>query len=202
MRNNNSSTNITNSIYADANGNDINPWYREPWPYIIFGIPAFTVVACTIFLFIALSNPPELLAQQSAKNQNASITAKVAQDWQINANVQWNNLGQLIINLKSAKELTDKALSVAMIEIADKDKIKINQNNQNAPIATSKIAKNNSTIYLDLDPIDVNKKKYSFISNKNLSDEQTSKNYWLEIVGYKGAWTIYGVLSPDGFINN
>ncbi|MEJ8568316.1 FixH family protein [Elongatibacter sediminis] len=33
------------------------PWYREPWPWVLIAIPAITVVACGVTLWLALSRP-------------------------------------------------------------------------------------------------------------------------------------------------
>ncbi|MFU8831672.1 MAG: FixH family protein [Wenzhouxiangella sp.] len=40
---------------------DINPWYREPWPWIILGLLGLGVVAGSTLALIALSSPPEMV---------------------------------------------------------------------------------------------------------------------------------------------
>ncbi len=40
---------------------EINPWYREPWPWIILGLLGLGVVAGSTLAFIALSSPPEMV---------------------------------------------------------------------------------------------------------------------------------------------
>lgn len=39
----------------------VEPWYRQFWPWFIFGLPATVVVACMITIFIAVSNPDSLV---------------------------------------------------------------------------------------------------------------------------------------------
>ncbi len=40
---------------------DINPWYREPWPWIILGLLGLGIVAGSTLALIALSSPPEMV---------------------------------------------------------------------------------------------------------------------------------------------
>lgn len=47
-------------------------WYREPWPWILFGLPASAVIAGVITLVIAVKNEDGLVAQDYYK-QGLSI---------------------------------------------------------------------------------------------------------------------------------
>jgi uncharacterized protein len=40
---------------------DINPWYKEPWPWFILGLLGVGVFAGSTLAFIGISNPPELV---------------------------------------------------------------------------------------------------------------------------------------------
>jgi hypothetical protein len=40
---------------------EINPWYREPWPWIILGLLGLGVVAGSTLAVVALSSPPEMV---------------------------------------------------------------------------------------------------------------------------------------------
>lgn len=66
------------------------PWYREPWPWVLIAIPALTVVACGITLWLAITRPDHLVvetgqydnitsemrAQQQAESQPAGQPAE------------------------------------------------------------------------------------------------------------------------------
>jgi hypothetical protein len=40
---------------------DFRPWYREPWPWVLIAIPALTIIACGVTLWLALANPDYLV---------------------------------------------------------------------------------------------------------------------------------------------
>ena len=37
------------------------PWYRNPWVWLMISIPALTVVACMYTIYLALTNPDYLV---------------------------------------------------------------------------------------------------------------------------------------------
>jgi hypothetical protein len=37
------------------------PWYRQFWPWVLIAIPALTVIASAVTLWLALSNPDYLV---------------------------------------------------------------------------------------------------------------------------------------------
>lgn len=39
------------------------PWYREPWPWVLIAIPALTVVASGITLWLAISRPDHIVVE-------------------------------------------------------------------------------------------------------------------------------------------
>lgn len=41
---------------------EVRPWYKEPWPFILVSITGLGVVAGSTLAFIGLSNPPEIVS--------------------------------------------------------------------------------------------------------------------------------------------
>jgi len=41
-----------------------NPWYKEPWPFILISITGLGVIAGTTLAVIGFSNPPEIVSGQ------------------------------------------------------------------------------------------------------------------------------------------
>ncbi len=39
----------------------IEPWYRQFWPWFIFGLPGVVVIACMVTIYIAVTNPDSLV---------------------------------------------------------------------------------------------------------------------------------------------
>ena len=37
------------------------PWYREPWPWVLIAIPALTIFASAITIWLAVSRPDPLV---------------------------------------------------------------------------------------------------------------------------------------------
>ncbi len=48
------------------------PWYREPWPWVLIAIPALTVVACGITLWLAITRPDHLVVETGQYNDITS----------------------------------------------------------------------------------------------------------------------------------
>jgi len=42
--------------------NEVTPWYRQFWPWLIVGILSWGVVSSAITLTVAVSNPPQMMA--------------------------------------------------------------------------------------------------------------------------------------------
>ncbi|MBB4011105.1 FixH family protein [Niveibacterium umoris] len=43
------------------------PWYREPWPWILFGLPGIVVIASLVTLFIAIRSSDSLVVEDYYK---------------------------------------------------------------------------------------------------------------------------------------
>jgi len=50
-------------ISTNGSHPDFRPWYREPWPWVLIAIPALTVIACAITLWLALTHPDYLVVE-------------------------------------------------------------------------------------------------------------------------------------------
>jgi hypothetical protein len=48
-------------LSARSSHPDFRPWYREPWPWVLIAIPALTIIACGVTLWLALANPDYLV---------------------------------------------------------------------------------------------------------------------------------------------
>jgi hypothetical protein len=53
---------------TNARGGTSNPWYREPWPWIIIGLLGSVVIASLITAWIAVANPA-IMAVDDAEYQ-------------------------------------------------------------------------------------------------------------------------------------
>lgn len=51
--------------------NDIKPWYKQFWPWVLIGLPAAAVIASVTTLFIAIENKPDLVAEDYYKKGKA-----------------------------------------------------------------------------------------------------------------------------------
>ena len=56
-----------------------SPWYREPWPWIIFGLPGAAVVASFVTLYIALTHADALVVGDYYR-QGLAINRVLARD--------------------------------------------------------------------------------------------------------------------------
>lgn len=67
------------SIAEDTKIQQDRPWYREPWPWILFGIPLATLVAGIVMYFIALRTNDGLVVGDYYK-QGLAINRTLARD--------------------------------------------------------------------------------------------------------------------------
>jgi len=183
-----------NKIYADENGNDLSPWYLQPWFYFVFGIPVFTIFASIILIFIAFNNSPKILAKQTIKSRIGAILVKSAQNKGINVEVSWTSDNQIKIALTSEQKITDKSLSVVMIETKYHKKT-----HNNEKIFTSSNNTDKPVYFLDFELDTSTKNPHDFISSTKFSSKEINREYWMEIIGYKSSWVIHGIISPTGF---
>lgn len=60
-------------------GNDIKPWYREPWPWVLMGGPVAAVVTGAITLWLAIATDDGLVADDYYK-QGLAINRVLERD--------------------------------------------------------------------------------------------------------------------------
>lgn len=53
----------TNAIMEDE------PWFRNPWVWLVIAIPALTVVGCMFTIYLALANPDHLVRDTAIQIQ-------------------------------------------------------------------------------------------------------------------------------------
>ncbi|WP_298053252.1 FixH family protein [uncultured Paenalcaligenes sp.] len=58
---------------------DTQPWYKEPWPWILMSGPAIVVVACLFTIYLAFSNFDQPLSGAIRKGLQVLPEAKVEQ---------------------------------------------------------------------------------------------------------------------------
>lgn len=44
------------------------PWYRNPWVWLIIAIPSLTVAGCMFTIYLALSHPEQLVGDASPEH--------------------------------------------------------------------------------------------------------------------------------------
>lgn len=44
------------------------PWYRNPWVWLVIAIPSLTVAGCMLTIYLALSNPHILVGNDLPEN--------------------------------------------------------------------------------------------------------------------------------------
>lgn len=87
----------------------IVPWYKQFWPWLVFGIPALTVVAGLSTVYIAFSDPDGLVSDDYYKDGLAINTNlaknQFAKQLGIKADCQLADDKQLTITLSSREPL-------------------------------------------------------------------------------------------------
>jgi len=51
--------------------NDIEPWYKQFWPWVLIGLPLTAVIAGVTTLFIAIENKPDMVVEDYYKKGKA-----------------------------------------------------------------------------------------------------------------------------------
>jgi len=51
--------------------NDIEPWYKQFWPWVLIGLPTTAVIAGVTTLFIAIENKPDMVVEDYYKKGKA-----------------------------------------------------------------------------------------------------------------------------------
>lgn len=56
---------------------DINePWYRNPWVWLLIAIPSLTVAGCMLTIYLALTNPHILVGDAPETSAAESIDSR------------------------------------------------------------------------------------------------------------------------------
>ena len=53
----------------------VEPWQRNPWVWLLIAIPALTVAGCMLTIFLAVTNPDHLVLDsvtESSQPENAA----------------------------------------------------------------------------------------------------------------------------------
>lgn len=50
-----------------ASSNEQEPWFRNPWVWLIIAIPSLTVVGCLLTIYLAITNPHILVGDDNAR---------------------------------------------------------------------------------------------------------------------------------------
>jgi hypothetical protein len=48
------------------------PWYRNPWVWLLIAIPSLTVIGCMFTIYLAITNPHIVVSDESTR-QTATI---------------------------------------------------------------------------------------------------------------------------------
>jgi hypothetical protein len=48
------------------------PWFRNPWVWLVIAIPSLTVVGCIITIYLALANPDHLVSDTVTEEQTSA----------------------------------------------------------------------------------------------------------------------------------
>jgi len=49
------------------------PWYRNFWVWLLIAIPGLTIVGCALTIFLAVSNPDQLVPDYSPDDDSRSV---------------------------------------------------------------------------------------------------------------------------------
>jgi hypothetical protein len=97
---------------------DIEPWYKQGWPWLLISLPASAVVGGIITLFLAVNSPNALVVDDYYKeglaiNQQKQRQANAAR---IGLHGLLRHNGSLLtLSLSSATPLTEKTLSLQIV---------------------------------------------------------------------------------------
>ena len=96
-----------------------NPWYREPWPWIVMSGPAIVVVAGAITTAIAVSTSDGLVADDYYK-QGLGINRVIERDVKaqalgVSAQVRFNEERNRVQVVLTMREATPGAITLALV---------------------------------------------------------------------------------------
>jgi len=49
------------------------PWFRNPWVWLVIAIPSLTVIGCIITIYLALANPDHLVSDSAIERQSTAV---------------------------------------------------------------------------------------------------------------------------------
>ena len=56
------------------------PWYRNPWVWLLIAIPSLTVAGCLVTMYLAITNPHILVGDSPADSPVANGSADTGRD--------------------------------------------------------------------------------------------------------------------------
>ena len=59
-------------VDLDRTQTEAEPWYRNPWVWLVIAIPSLTVAGCMLTIYLAITNPHRLVGDSSPANQTTS----------------------------------------------------------------------------------------------------------------------------------
>ncbi|QND86648.1 FixH family protein [Chromobacterium vaccinii] len=101
------------------------PWYKEPWPWILFGLPAVSVVVGIFFLMAAIKSDDGLVTDDYYKKGKAINMElrrdKAAAQMGLSAQLMFGSDGRSLRLVTSSKVKLPDTLSLSMIHPAQDD---------------------------------------------------------------------------------
>lgn len=99
--------------------NSPQPWYREPFAWLVLGIPAATIIWCIILYNVAVSQPVHMVSDDYY-NDGMGINQELHRDRQaaalgISAGIAFAENGEIRIELQSPRQLPWQDLSLELI---------------------------------------------------------------------------------------
>lgn len=55
--------------------NEQEPWYRNPWVWLLIAIPSLTVAGCMVTIYLAITNPHILVGEAPTESSVTSGSA-------------------------------------------------------------------------------------------------------------------------------
>ena len=99
---------------------DTEPWYRQFWPWFLIAVPALTVLACMVTIYIALSYPHRLVVDDYTKmdaiNQAKFAAISTARVRRLNADMTLDRAtGVVSLRLRESAEPSTGAGTLELV---------------------------------------------------------------------------------------